>query len=194
MPVDTQWQNFWKESIRSETDTRMRWSLTYDTEFQRMIQDPNLQETKMPSDRFGQTSVTAVEHPMESYNVDKQYFMKKPPPAPGLPPQTETGVTLDMYPADAKTKAVLYEGLSHNYEGAYAYLRARNKLYPDQKWPFEACSSWQYGWGSQDAEIRGPRYANVAMIKEEFYRKNGLHWTRDQGKKEIRFINTLQKE
>ncbi|XP_043196858.1 protein ATP6V1FNB-like [Amphibalanus amphitrite] len=194
MPVDTQWQNFWKESIHNETETRMRWALKFDNEFHKMINDPQLADFKVPCDRFNVKKVPTIEHPSTSYVIDKQYHMKKQPPPPPIPKKPDSGVSLDMYPPDPATKALLYDGISYNGEGRYQYLRARNKLYPDQRFPFEVCSSWQYGWGGQDAPLRGPKHATIAVVNETFYRKNGLHWIRDQAKKEGRVINTLEKE
>lgn len=193
MPVDTQWQNFWKESIHNETETRMRWAMKFDTEFQRMIHDPKLADVKVPSDRFNVKKINTIEHPLSSYAIDKQYHMKKERPPPPFPKKDST-VSLDMFPPDEKTKELLYDGISYNGEGRYQYLRARNKLYPDEKFPFEACTSWRYGWGGRDAPLKGPKFATVSVVNETFYRKNGLHWVRDQGKPEHRIVNTLEKE
>ncbi|KAF0312597.1 Sorbin and SH3 domain-containing protein 2 [Amphibalanus amphitrite] len=134
MPVDTQWQNFWKESIHNETETRMRWALKFDNEFHKMINDPQLADFKVPCDRFNVKKVPTIEHPSTSYVIDKQYHMKKQPPPPPIPKKPDSGVSLDMYPPDPATKALLYDGISYNGEGRYQYLRARNKL-PSQKSP-----------------------------------------------------------
>jgi len=86
-----------------------------------------------------------------------------------------------MYPVDAVTKQKLYDGLSVNRAGRYAYMAERKNFSPEHKFTFPLLSSWHYGWKmNEHADLYGrAKYARTEKIQESFYSRNGVPLLKD---------------
>lgn len=75
-----------------------------------------------------------------------------PPPAPKASPSRVPSPALEapeqpeMYPVPPATRALLYEGISHDSQGRYRYLHARQRDIPERRYRFPITTSFTYGW------------------------------------------------
>lgn len=84
-----------------------------------------------------------------------------PPPAPKAVPSRATSPALEapiqseMYPVLPATRALLYEGISHDFQGRYRYLNTRKLDIPEMRYLFPITTNFTYGW--QLGEPQPPR-------------------------------------
>ncbi|TGZ65679.1 hypothetical protein CRM22_005774 [Opisthorchis felineus] len=85
---------------------------------------------------------------------------------------------LDMRPASPPTKALLYEGISHDRKGRYQYLNKRYRKDPEEKFPYPMPMSWDYGWRLSDVvksdEVKKSPYGRIAIVKNTFFNRTGI--------------------
>ncbi|KAA0195191.1 hypothetical protein FBUS_06851 [Fasciolopsis buskii] len=85
---------------------------------------------------------------------------------------------LDMRPPSPKTKALLYEGISHEGRGRSQYLRSRYKKNPEDKFPHQVPTSWDYGWRLGDSlradKVKKSRFGRVSIVESTFFTRTGI--------------------
>jgi len=166
--MDTQRQNFWKESIEKEAQVRLTWQVKYSKEFAARAFKPIPRKEGM---------VIKTASPLE-----KQMTPAKPktatPMTRGAPPAEESStkvITLtEMRPASQDAKKILYKGFSRIGEGRYAYLEKRKLKKPEEKYEFPIISSWEYGWQLESKNTKAAPFARSKIVRDTFFRKNGI--------------------
>ena len=178
--MDTQLQNFWKESINKEAALRFSWHLRFSKQFSKEF--AKSASTKKPkaarhsSVPNGNTVAERIRH------LEKEKRLRDGKKGddtvienPRLT-QSDGALSLrDMRPPTAFTRQLLYNGISAHGEGRYAYLRKRKTLTPEEKYDFPILSSCQYGWKIRDfGQTKSSPHARVCVIKDSFYRNSGI--------------------
>ena len=193
--MDTQLQNFWKESINKEAALRFSWHLRYSRQFSK---ETRAAATKSASDNKtsdGKKKAAARHSSVPNGNTvaerirrlesskqrrdAKKTRGKKVGNVVQSDPrlaQSDGALSLrDMRPPSAGTRQLLYNGISAHGDGRYAYLKKRKTLTPEEKYDFPMLSSCQYGWKIRDFEqAKSSPHARVCVIKDSFYRNSGI--------------------
>ncbi|XP_069765933.1 protein SPMIP1-like [Narcine bancroftii] len=168
--MDTQLQNFWKETITKEDLLRMCWL----RHFKGDLSKPPEREIEckkvpiLPHVDF-QTQKLAVQRKEEvpSEEVKQKKTKSKE--------QTQSMPLSDMRPVTPEIRALLYDGFSKEDKGRYQYLKARMKKSPSEKYEYPITSSWNYGWNVEDnVEYKKPGFGRSALVETAFYRRNGI--------------------
>ena len=190
--MDTQLQNFWKESISKEAALRFTWHQRYSKQFSRDKRATKSADgadlaaaaakysrhTSVPSGNTVAERIRRLESEKRrreddgAINASIDAAAKKA--ADSWP--TKSALSLrDMRPPTAGTQQLLYSGISAHGEGRYAYLRKRRMLTPEKKYEFPLLSSCQYGWKIRDfGQTKSSPHARVCVIKDSFYRNSGI--------------------
>ena len=171
--MDTQRQNFWKESIDKEASVRLAWHVQFskDLSSQSAIQMKNIhpkkKETLFP--KIG-TQNTLIQSNLNEQKLKMAKQMDKSTTKPTL--------LVEMHPVTPRTKKLLYKGFSALGEGRYAYLQERKKKKPEQKYEFPITNAWEYGWKITEAmkqSLSKPaEFGRTRIVKDSFYRNNGV--------------------
>ncbi|KAM6202129.1 protein SPMIP1 [Rhynchocyon petersi] len=162
LSMDTLQQNFWKEEFLKEKMVRCRWYRKYGS----MV-------------KAKQKAKAAARIPLKLPALQPQApVISPPPPAPKAAPSKapspvqETPFQLEMYPVPPATRALLYEGISHDSQGRHRYLNARKLELPEKRYFFPITTSFTYGW-----QLGTPVKQELVSCKmcriESFFRKNG---------------------
>ena len=176
--MDTQRQNFWKESINKEATVRLLWHMKFSKEFAKSSFQPKprkegflpkplltLDPLKIPQSTKSRTS--SKKGQTDTGNAE-------PPPKENM----DALMLVEMRPVTPKTRSLLYKGFSALGEGRYAYLQARKQKKPEQKYEFPITSGWEYGWKITDAmknsSTRPAEFGRTRIVKDSFYRTNGV--------------------
>lgn len=74
------------------------------------------------------------------------------------------------------TREQMFDGLTHNNEGAHQYLQARYKHLPEKKYKNPVVSSWEYGWHVTPIMRNFPSssYARGQIMRRSFLRNRGV--------------------
>lgn len=175
--MDTQRQNFWKESIRKEAMVRLAWQTQYSKEFARTAGFNKSRANKgsvdvKPVMKNLQAKLEIKLNELPDNEVEEKADITKP----ARQPKT---YTKEMRPASKPTIKLLYEGFSADGGGRYAYLEKRKTIIPEKKYEFPITSSFEYGWKNKDTMkgMKPAQYSRSSTIKEEFYRPNGIFTT-----------------
>lgn len=179
--MDTQRQNFWKESIDKEATVRLAWHMRFSKEFA----DGSLRTTSKT--RKGEISpkLISVKLPTRNERHHKAKFKPKNITTKKEKVKTDTNkddITLpalvEMRPVSGQTRNLLYKGFSALGEGRYAYLQARKQKKPENKYEFPITSGWEYGWKITDAmkrsSTKAAEFGRTRIVKDSFYRRNGV--------------------
>ena len=179
MPItmDTQQQNFWVESIQKEAALRFSWQLRYSKKFAKDIsgkQTEQKQKVKKDPAKAFQSNISAQIRRLEGEK--KEHEEEKSMTRMSSRKSDKKTPLQDMRPATARTKALLYNGISAHGEGRYAYLKKRKTLIPEHKYEFPVLSSCLYGWKIKDyiEEPQGSPYGRTCVIRDTFYRNSGI--------------------
>ncbi|OBS72686.1 hypothetical protein A6R68_12719 [Neotoma lepida] len=158
--MDTLRQNFWKEEYLREMRLRCEWHRKYGTlvkakqKAKAAARLPLKLPTLLPKDPTPPPPVTTTAP------------SKAPSSVPAVPFQSE------MYPVPSDTKALLYEGISHDFQGRYKYLNTRKLNLPETRYLFPITTNFTYGW-----QLGPPTKKEMVSCKmcsiESFFRKNG---------------------
>ena len=83
---------------------------------------------------------------------------------------------VEMRTVTPAIRSQLYKGFSKEGTGRYAYLQIRKIKKPEDKYDFPITSSWEYGWRLDDVvkEFRAPQFGRSRIVKDSFYRTNGI--------------------
>lgn len=132
--MDTLRQNFWKEEYLREKMLRCEWHRKYGS----MVKAK--QKAKAAARLPLKLPTLHPKAPLLSPPAPKAVPTKAPSPAP------ETPIQSDMYPVPPATRALLYEGISHDFQGRYRYLSTRKLDMPEMRYVFPITTSFTYGW------------------------------------------------
>lgn len=133
--MDTLRQNFWKEEYLREKMLRCEWHRKYGT----MV-------------KAKQKAKAAARLPLRLPTLHPKAPLPPPPTPKAMPtkapsPALETPtIQSEMYPVPPATRALLYEGISHDFQGRYRYLNTRKLDMPEMRYIFPITSSFTYGW------------------------------------------------
>uniref|UniRef100_UPI00398F1F9F protein SPMIP1-like n=1 Tax=Pristiophorus japonicus TaxID=55135 RepID=UPI00398F1F9F len=141
LSMDTQNQNFWKESITKEDLLRLCWMRRFQgdlrkspargTERKKVCMVPRLDFQAQEAKKQEKEETPAEEAKGEKLKARKQVAKAS---------------LVDMRPVTPEVRALLYDGFSNEDKGRYQYLKARTEKGPHEKYEFALASSWDYGW------------------------------------------------
>ena len=182
--MDTQLQNFWKESINKEGALRFSWHLRYSKQFSKKAYTTasksadsklNVRHGSVPN---GNTVAERIRRLESEKQRRGKTETKESASAEGDPRLNQSDGVLslkDMRPPTANTRQLLYNGISAHGDGRYAYLKKRKTLTPEEKYDFPILSSCQYGWKIRDfRQSKSSPHARACVIKDSFYRNSGI--------------------
>ncbi|XP_015683241.1 protein ATP6V1FNB [Protobothrops mucrosquamatus] len=175
--MDTLQQNFWKEEYQKEIMLRFAWHQKYGA----------LVKAKQESlrERRRKAEDTTLRLP----SIRPPPPVKPSSPPPPLPPPPPKPVQLlarerdltgldrallemEMKPAPREVRNLLYQGISHEDEGRYRYLKMRLLVAPEEKYTFPITTNFTYGW--QMGKMAAFHVAPTAKTRtDSFFRKNG---------------------
>ena len=172
--MDTQRQNFWKETIRKEATLRLAWQTQYSREFASLGSLSKRRAKKATIDVEPvmlnlETALKMKLNELPAKEINKQEVSDQPSDLPKI-------YEKEMRPASSGTLGLLYDGFSADGGGRYAYLEKRKTIIPENKYEFPITSSFEYGWKNKDItrSLRPTNFCRSSTIKEEFYRPNGI--------------------
>ncbi|KAF5398872.1 hypothetical protein PHET_08162 [Paragonimus heterotremus] len=134
-----------------------------------------LERTKIDSVRCNRLADEAAKRAEEAAKLTKQHTKEM---CQSMFTSEYLSSQLDMRPASPKTKALLYDGISHDRRGRYQYLKARYQKEPEEKFPFPLPTSWDYGWRlSQSLKgdtVKKSPYGHVSIVRNTFFNRTGI--------------------
>ncbi|XP_078275538.1 protein SPMIP1-like [Rhinoraja longicauda] len=168
--MDTQVQNFWKESITKEDLLRMCWlrrfkgNLSQPPEREIVLKKiPKL--PRIPVQTKEPKAQEKVAGPSAKEKCKKSIAEKK----------TANRSLDDMRPITPEVRALLYNGFSKEDKGRSLYLKTRKKKGPSEKYEYPLTTSWNYGWKiEENVEYKKPNFGRTAIVETAFYRRNGI--------------------
>ncbi|XP_057295782.1 protein ATP6V1FNB-like [Hydractinia symbiolongicarpus] len=165
--MDTQRQNFWKESIHKEATVRLAWHMRFSKEFANKTFQPLRKKEKSLVPK-----ATRV-------NIETARKIKSKPHNSSLTDEDKSSALLvEMRPVSSQTRKLLYKGFSALGEGRYAYLQERKQKKPEQKYEFPVTSGWEYGWKITEAmktsATKPAEFGRTRIVRDSFYRSNGV--------------------
>ena len=169
--MDTQRQNFWKESINKEAFVRLAWHARYSKEF---VRDAAAMTTQKPrNEGLKINALQALKEEMEAKEKKEEESRKK---VEETAKQNPESLLVEMRPVSRDTREVLYDGFSALGGGRYAYLQKRKLKAPEVKYEFPITSSWEVGWKLQDCvkQQKSPSFGRTRVIRDTFYRPGGI--------------------
>lgn len=178
-------QNFWVENIEKEAALRFAWQLRYSKQFASKNQQPMKQQAKPdPPPMAGKSFKENISDQIEKIQSKKspirttsrQSAQSIRSLGSSNKRRNRPAVLTDMRPPTAKTKALLYDGISAHGEGRIAYLKKRKQLSPEEKFEFPVLSSCQYGWKMLEyaKEPNKSKFGRTCIVRDTFYRSSGI--------------------
>ena len=172
--MDTQRQDFWKQSIDKEANVRLGWHMKYSKEF--------ANESFLPQIKKKHTVPKPMVKDLELINSMKKKKDKKPRMKKvdvNLDTANDSSTLLiEMRPVSSKTKDLLYKGFSALGEGRYAYLKERKQKQPELKYEYPVTSTWEYGWKITDtmkrSSMKPSTFGRTRIVQDTFYSRNGV--------------------
>ncbi|XP_074124082.1 protein SPMIP1 [Sminthopsis crassicaudata] len=157
--MDTQRLNFWKEEHLKEMMLRCDWHRKYGAKVKakQMARDATRKGFKLPT--LGPKAPPSPPPPP-----------KEPPKA--SPPVVETPVEAEMFPVPPEIRELLYQGISHDFQGRFNYLQKRRIAKPEDRYLFPITTNFTYGWQLGTPVERKMVSCKMCRI-ETFFRKNG---------------------
>lgn len=138
--MDTLRQNFWKEEYLREMMLRYEWQRKYGT----LVKAK--QKAKAASRLPLKLPTLQPKTPVTTQPAAKTAPSRAPSPTP------EPLTLSEMYPVPPATKALLYEGISHDFQGRYQYLNTRKLDLPETRYVFPVTTNFTYGWQLGEAQ------------------------------------------
>ncbi|XP_016068870.1 PREDICTED: uncharacterized protein LOC107537378 [Miniopterus natalensis] len=158
--MDTVRQNFLKEDLLKEKMLRCEWHRKYGS----MV-------------KAKQKAKAAAHLPLKLPALYPKAPLSPPPAPKAVPvrvpsPPLEASMLSEMYPVPPATRALLYEGISHDFQGRYHYLSTRKLDIPEMRYLFPITTNFTYGW--QLGPTVKQELVSCKMCRiESFFRKNG---------------------
>ncbi|ELT88275.1 hypothetical protein CAPTEDRAFT_122410 [Capitella teleta] len=179
--VDTQYQEFLKETYNKERDTRLDWHM------KKMADKKTTEKDSKQMDVFRKKIEAACPKPQSLPHLKnakpKNYHRHKTMNdfsslAAFREKRGRVSIVPDMLPAPERSKTLLYDGFTKEEKGRYQYLNHRRLTIPENKYRFPILSNMDYGWGLNDvikpADISKPDAGRTRIIATTFYRPNGI--------------------
>merc|ERR1712112_15738 len=170
--MDTMRQNFWAESIKKETQLRRSWYSQHQSKSELTKDMTNVTEimkrraSKLRS--FVQKPVDRkVEGSEENETEDKLPELKK---------SKETRLCSVMHPIGGDVRNRLYNWITKEGLGRANYLKKRREKSPDDKYTFQLCSSWDYGWEMPKGTFNAPKNGRTRIVRDTFYKRYGIFY------------------
>lgn len=169
--MDTQRQNFWKESINKEAYVRLAWHARFSKEFVRDAAAITAQKPRKEGLKIN--ALQSLKEEMEKKEKKEQESRKE---VEEIAKKEPDSLLVEMRPASGKTRALLYDGFSALGGGRYAYLQQRKLKAPEIKYEFPITSSWEVGWKLRDyfKQQNPASCGRTRVIRDTFYRPNGI--------------------
>ncbi|XP_069852818.1 protein SPMIP1 [Dipodomys merriami] len=158
--MDTMRQNFWKEEYLREMMLRCEWHRKYGSLLKAK------QKAKAAARLPLKLPTLQPETPLPAPPGPKASPAKAPSLVPEALPQSE------MYPVEPAIRALLFEGISHDFQGRYRYLNTRKLDIPEKRYFFPITTSFTYGWQLGPAAKQAKISCKMCEI-DSFFRKNG---------------------
>ena len=166
LKLDVQSQNFWKESIDNEMKIRHGWFMKH------MKDDKKKQEAGMMTTK--KPRIIQVKPKSDEPIPTIKRIPRKPKPVPVI----VTEAKKEQRVVSAKTKSLLFSGLSKEGEGRAAYLLQRKVKGPEEKFEFPFTSSLEIGWDIKNrtasSELNPVHFGRSRIIQDWFFRPNGI--------------------
>ncbi|KAM5255273.1 protein SPMIP1 [Ctenodactylus gundi] len=159
LSMDTLRQNFWKEEYLREQMLRCEWHRKYGS----LVKAK--QKAKAAARLPLKLPTLAPKAPPSPPRVPKVAPSKAPSPVP------EASFQSEMYPVPPATRALLYEGISHDSQGRYLYLNTRKLDLPEKRYLLPVTTNFIYGW-QLGPPVKQELSCKMCRI-ESFFRKNG---------------------
>ncbi|XP_066283761.1 protein SPMIP1-like [Branchiostoma lanceolatum] len=173
--MDTQRQNFWKESIKKEAYVRLHWLEKYNKDFNRArssLNRPRREVAPPVVPKSQSASLPAIKRQGPWYGKKKEkasdFLLEKE----GDP----NALLVEMRPVSSQTRKLLYDGFSKEGTGRYQYLAVRKLQKPEVKYEFPLTSAWEYGWKLNEvvSEMKAPHFGRSRIVQDTFYRNKGI--------------------
>ncbi|XP_072508906.1 protein SPMIP1 [Notamacropus eugenii] len=157
--MDTQRQNFWKEEYLKEMRVRCDWHRKYGAKVKakQVTRDATKKVFKLPT--LGPKAPPSPPPPP-----------KEPPKPPS--PLKDVPAEAEMFPVPSETRELLYQGISHDFQGRFNYLQNRQIVKPEDRYLFPITTNFTYGWQLGTPVERKMVSCKMCRI-ETFFRKNG---------------------
>ncbi|XP_030063130.1 protein ATP6V1FNB [Microcaecilia unicolor] len=175
--LNTRTQNCWRELLQKEMRTRLAWKIKYGKDYpgvgvpagggeRKRREAPALVKRGLP-----EIGTPRTQTPEEKVDAQTQTQSREPSAKP-------KEFNIDMRPPSPQTLKFLYQGLSNDGSGRQQYLQRRKLKGPEEKFPYPLITSWDYGWhiGEAMKDFKSPSYGRSAIVKDTFYKKNGISW------------------
>ncbi|XP_065179864.1 protein SPMIP1-like [Sycon ciliatum] len=100
--------------------------------------------------------------------------------SPGLQSESSAsvsgGIVEPMRAPSAKTRDILYNGLSHDGEGRYKYLTTRKLENVERRYEYPLTYTQEYGWKIRDSmdKYHPSEFGRTAIVRDSFYRHGGV--------------------
>lgn len=152
--MDTMRQNFWKEEYLKQMKLRCEWYRKYG----------NLVKAKQKAKSAARLPLklpTLLPKVAVPAAVSRAAPSKAPSPVP-------EAFQSEMYPVPPDIKALLYEGISHDLQGRYHYLKARQLDLPEKRYLFPITTNFSYGWqlGEPQPSAHEPPHTQTCLMLE----------------------------
>lgn len=146
--MDTLQQNFWKEEYLKEIILRFGWHQKYGA----------LVKAKQEQHRERRKAAMETTLTLPSLQIQRNVKPMTPPKSLAAAALTKTPkerepsgldplvLEAEMRPVPREVHNLLYQGISHEDEGRYRYLKTRMLLAPEDKYTFPLTSNFNYGW------------------------------------------------
>ncbi|XP_018330097.1 uncharacterized protein LOC108740312 [Agrilus planipennis] len=176
----TRKQQVYADAIATEDRLRMKW---FKRNEQRLVE---YAEQALPKKVTEEEKEKMISDRQERYqNVERKVRPRfsEGGEVPLIDPDAVYNV---MRPVNPEVKSLLYAGTEKN--GRKNYLHERVKILPENKYYFQECVNWTYGWKMWNHGKENPmiRYGRCRIIEESFYRKNNVgrdpDWYREPSK------------
>lgn len=173
--MDTQRQNFWKESIQKEATVRLMWHTRYSKEFSRSTFAPKKRQEGLVIKPLSNLKVADTK---KNATDQKSLQASSKEKFEAAAKTNLDDLLVEMRPVSTDTKGLLYKGFSALGEGRYQYLQQRKLKKPEDKYEFPITSAWEVGWKINEyvPAVRGDQFGRTKVIKDSFYRPNGIFY------------------
>merc|ERR1711885_111671 len=152
-------QNFWAESIKKETQLRRSWYSQHQS------------KSELTKDM---TNVTEI---MKRRASKLRSFVPKPVDRKIDGSEAkETRLCSVMHPIGGDVRNRLYNGITKEGLGRANYLKKRRERSPDDKYTFQLCSSWDYGWEMPKGTFNAPKNGRTRIVRDTFYKRYGIFY------------------
>ena len=81
-----------------------------------------------------------------------------------------------MHPVDNSVRGRLYNGITREGLGRHDYLKKRRELHPDDKYTYQLCSSWDYGWEMPQENLPTAKHGRTRIVRDTFYKRYGIFY------------------